>query len=261
MRLTLRAYQIAAYYASFAVFALMALALNCLCMLFGSFVKPAVREPLTQRLVHRAFMIFVRWLSLAGIVPVRYEGFERWPKSRGLVVAANHPGLVDVGWLLARLPEAVCVTKPDVRQNPLYGATARCAGYLYSDRGLQLLRSAAEKIARGQTLLVFPEGTRSREGTLNPLKPGFVAVARIARAPIQLVRITCDSALLTKERPWWVVPHLPATVTVALGPCLEPPGRDTDGVVDRIEAWFEQGETPVAARPPRTGSVQLPVHT
>jgi len=36
----------------------------------------------------------------------------------------------------------------------------------------------------------------------------------------------------------WRVPRLPATVTVTLGPCLPPPGRDTAGIVAGIEAWF-----------------------
>jgi 1-acyl-sn-glycerol-3-phosphate acyltransferase len=260
MRFIARAYQVAAYYASFALFAVLAFSLNVFSLLFGWIPGLAGRERFFQRLVHRAFAIFVGWVSSTRIVPVRYEGFGRWPARSGLVVVANHPGLMDVGWLIARVPEALCIYKPDVGHNPLFGATARCAGYISSERGGRLLREAAAKISQGHTVLVFPEGTRTREGALNPLKPGFVVMARLSHAPIQLVRITCDSALLTKGRPWWKVPALPATVTVTLGPCLPPPGKDTAVVVDEIEAWFRQTPAePIHAI--RHGSVHSEAHT
>jgi hypothetical protein len=77
-------------------------------------------------------------------------------------------------------------------------------------------------------------------------------MARLARAPIQLIRITCDSKLMTKGQPLWRVPRLPAAVTVTLGPCLPPPGGDTAAVVAGIEAWFRRipaDDRPVQAPP------------
>jgi 1-acyl-sn-glycerol-3-phosphate acyltransferase len=145
---------------------------------------------------------------------------------------------MDVGWLLARIPEAACIYKPAIQSSPLYGAIARRAGYLSSNCGHHLLRDASAKVSAGQTLLVFPEGTRSRNGNLNPLKPGFVAIARLAGAPIQLVRIACDSELLTKQHRWWRAPSLPARVTLTLGPCLPSPDADTEAVIEEIERWF-----------------------
>jgi 1-acyl-sn-glycerol-3-phosphate acyltransferase len=261
MRFILRAYQITAYYASFALFAVLSFALNFFCLLVGWMPGLAGRERFFQRLVHKDFAFFVWFITTARIVPVRYKGFARWPASPGLVVVANHPGLMDIGWMLARLPEAICIYKPDVANNPLYGATARCAGYLASNHARLLLRNAAAKVAAGHTLLVFPEGTRTRAGALNPLKPGFVVMARMARAPIQLVRITCDSALLTKARSWWMVPRLPAHVTVTLGPCLPPPSGDTDSVVADIEAWFRLPVDAPAGEPVRHPTLQATAHT
>jgi hypothetical protein len=86
-------------------------------------------------------------------------------------------------------------------------------------------------------------------------------MARMAQAPIQLVRITCDSALLTKARAWWFVPRLPATVTVTLGPCLPPPDGDTASVVAGIEAWFRQAADVPLGTPVRHGPVEAPAHT
>jgi 1-acyl-sn-glycerol-3-phosphate acyltransferase len=233
-----KAWLAAAYYASVLFFAVFSLALNLFCLLFGWLPGLAGRERLFQRLVHLDFALFALWVRMAGLVKLRYEGFDRWPKGRGLVVAINHPGLLDIAWMLARIPEAICIYKPSVGHNPLYGATARRAGYLSGDMGHLLLRAAAAKVAAGHTLLVFPEGTRTRGAGPNPLKPGFVAMARMAGAPIQLVHIGCDSDLLTKESGVLRLPRLPAAVTVAAGPCLPPPGPDTSAVVDEVEAWL-----------------------
>jgi 1-acyl-sn-glycerol-3-phosphate acyltransferase len=238
MRALLTAYQVAAYYTSFGVFAVLALVLNWFCLLASWLPGTDARERFFQRCVHRQFALFIRWLNFSGVVPVHYQGFARRTERGGRVIVANHPTLMDVGWLLARVPEAICIYKPDIGHNPFYGATARRAGYLASNGGHHLLRTAAAKLAAGHTLLVFPEGTRSRNGQLNPLKPGFVAMARLAGVPIQLVQIHCDSDLLGKERPWWKVPHLPARITVSLGPCLPPPSAETADVVEEIEAWF-----------------------
>jgi 1-acyl-sn-glycerol-3-phosphate acyltransferase len=259
MRFIVRAYQIIAYYASFVLFAVLAFSLNVFSLLFGWIPGLSGKERFFQRMVHRAFAVFVGFVSRARIVPVRYVGFDQWP-SRPVLVVANHPGLMDVGWVIARVPELSCIYKPDIGHSPLFSFTARRAGYLSSEHGRRLLRTAAAKLADGHSVLVFPEGTRTRQGDLNPLKPGFVVMARMAPAPIQLVRIICDSALLTKGPPWWRVPPLPATVTVTLGPCLPPPGTDTAAVVTEIEAWFHQGLA-ASARDARHASVHSGART
>ena len=245
MRVFLPAYHLLAYHLSFLLFGMLGLALNLACLGFGWLPATARTERFFQRVIHRHCAFWLRWLSWARLVRFRFDGFEALPRHRGLVLAANHPGLMDATYLLARLPEAVFLFKPAIRRNPVLGAAARRAGYLASDGGHDALRAAAEKVAAGHTLVVFPEGTRSREGVLQPFKPGFILVARRAGAPIQLVRITCDSRLLVKGRAWWKMPRLRAHITIALGPCLPPPppplDEKTETILAGIEAWFRAG--------------------
>ena len=122
----------------------------------------------------------------------------------------------------------------------MLGAAARRAGYLGNDGGHDLVRRAAEKISAGQTLVVFPEGTRKPPSeTLLPFKPGFVLIARRARVPIQLVRITTDSDVLTKGRAWWRLPRFPAHIEVAAGPLVPTDTTaSTAELTAGIEAWF-----------------------
>jgi 1-acyl-sn-glycerol-3-phosphate acyltransferase len=187
---------------------------------------------------------------------VRYRGFERLPRG-GLVLAANHPALIDITCLLARVPEAVCIFKPAIRRNPVLGAAARRAGYLASDGGHELVRLTAAKVAAGHTLVVFPEGTRTPPGEgLLPFKPGFVLIARRAQVPIQLVRITTTSDVLTKGCAWWRLPRFPARIEVTAGPLLPTDtAASTTELAADIEAWFRLPPTGDTACAPAPGAL------
>ena len=208
------------YYLTLLLFAAGGLELSLSSFLFGWLPATDRTERFFQRLIHRHFAFFHWWCEIARLVHVRYRGFER-RQAGGFVLAANHPALIDITCLLARMPEAVCIFKPAIRRNPVLGAAARRAGYLGSDGGHDLVRRAAAKVAAGHTLVVFPEGTRTPPGkALLPFKPGFVLIARRARAPIQLVRITTDSDVLTKGCAWWRLPRFPAHIEVTAGPLI-----------------------------------------
>ncbi len=231
-------YHLLAYYLTLLLFGGCGLNLSLLALCAGLSRSTPDQERFFQRMIHRHFALFHRWCAAMELVKVRYHGFESLP--RGAVIATNHPALIDITCLLARVPEAVCIFKPGIRRNPVLGAAARRAGYLASDGGHELLRHAAEKVAAGNTLIVFPEGTRTPPGgAIQPFKPGFVIIARRARAPIQLVRISTDSNVLTKGRAWWRLPHFPAHINLVAGPLI---AVDTETnpatVAAEIEGWF-----------------------
>jgi 1-acyl-sn-glycerol-3-phosphate acyltransferase len=236
-------YNLLAYYLTLLMFGVFGLELSAVCVLAGLLPHAERRERLFQRVIHRHFALFHWWCERAHLVYVRYSGFERLPKG-GAVLVSNHPALIDVTCLLARIPEALCIFKPAIRRNPVLGAAARSAGYLSGDGRHELIRTAAERVAAGNLLLVFPEGTRTPPAVpLLPFKPGFVVIARRAGAPIQLVRITTDSDVLTKGRAWWRLPRFPAHIEVAAGPLIAvDPGMETADVVSMIEGWFQAEE-------------------
>ncbi|MDP2139110.1 MAG: lysophospholipid acyltransferase family protein [Candidatus Didemnitutus sp.] len=233
------AYYYPVYYGTLLLFAAGGLELSLLSLLAGWLPATERTERFFQRLIHWHLAFFHGWCALTGLVHVQYHGFGGRPAG-GLVLAANHPSLIDITCLLARLPEAVCIFKPAIRRNPVLGAAARRAGYLGSDGGHELVRGAAKKVAAGHTLIVFPEGTRTPPGlALLPFKPGFVVIARRARVPVQLVRITTDSDLLTKGCRWWRLPGLPARVEITAGPLIATDSpASTSQLTAEIEAWF-----------------------
>jgi 1-acyl-sn-glycerol-3-phosphate acyltransferase len=227
------------YYGTLLLFALWSGAVSA----WGAMLAwlPASRrsERRFQFLIHRQFGHFLRWLALVRAVTVEYRGWERIPAGPAVVVA-NHPGLLDVGFVLARVPAGICIFKGAIRHNLLFSAAARRAGYLANDGALDLVRGATEKLAGGATLVVFPEGTRTPPGgAIGPFRPGFAAIARRAGVPVQLIRVSCDGELLGKRRAWWKLPQLPVRIVVQAGPRLNPgAAASTAALVAEVEAWF-----------------------
>ncbi|HEX2861270.1 MAG TPA: lysophospholipid acyltransferase family protein [Lacunisphaera sp.] len=244
-------YHLPAYYLTLFFFGVGGLGLSFFSLATAWLPATEGTERFFQRLIHWHFALFHWWCRAARLVYVRYRGFERW-QGGGQVLAANHIALIDITCLLARLPEALCIFKPAIRRNPVLGAAARRAGYLGNDGGPDLVRRAAGKVAAGNTLIVFPEGTRRPPGGgLQPFKPGFVLIARRARCPIQLVRIETDSDVLTKGVRWWGLPRFPAHIEVTLGPLVPTDTPASTGeLAAEIEAWFRAPATPACASTP-----------
>ena len=252
----LRAYQLIAYYVTLLLFAAGGLELSAISLAFGWLPSTEPIERFFQRLIHWHFVAFHAWCDVFALVRVRYEGFERIPAG-GVVLVGNHVSLIDITCLLARVPEAVCVFNPAIRRNPVLGAAARRAGYLGNDGGPDLVRTAANKVAAGNPLVIFPEGTRAPSPhTPLPFKAGFALIARRAHAPIQLVRIMTDSDLLTKGRAWWRLPRFPAHVVVTAGPLI--PADSAGSAADlaaQVETWFRQTPRDDATCAPTFGAV------
>lgn len=205
------------YYLSWLLFGLGGLALNLACL---PLLLLRDRERLgrrTRATTRRLFEFWVRWLHVSNCIRITWIGFDR-PLPSGIVYVANHPSLVDAPFLLARLPDTACIFKPALLRNPCIGPAARMCGYVSAgEQGVDLIRAAAARIDAGQSMLIFPEGTRTSEGrTLNPLKPGFALIAQRARCGVQLIRARTSPRLVRRGRAWWRVPPPPGWVEFTL---------------------------------------------
>lgn len=244
------------YYASLLLFALWSGTVSAWGALLAWLPASRRAERRFQHLIHRQFGHFLRWLAACRVVAVDYRGWDRM-QTAPCVMVANHPGLLDVGFLLARVPAGICIFKGAIRHNLLFSAAARRAGYLANDGALDLVRGGTEKIRAGATLIVFPEGTRTPpSGALGPFRPGFALIARRAGVPVQLVRLSCDGELLGKRRAWWKLPQLPVRIAVQAGPRLDPgAAASTAALVAEVEAWFRDSVPPEFATMPATATL------
>jgi 1-acyl-sn-glycerol-3-phosphate acyltransferase len=197
---------VVAYWLSWVLFIAVGLLLNLGCAPFTLLPRRAAREQAVRRLMRRLFTFWVNWHDACGVINVRFVGFDR-PLPPRTVFIANHPTIVDATFLLSRLPDTICIFKPALMRHPAIGPAAIMAGYASGDTGIDLVRDVTVRINAGQSLLVFPEGTRTEPGTvLGPLKPGFALIASRARAAVQLVVVRSSPGLGRRGIPWWRPP-------------------------------------------------------
>lgn len=140
-----------------------------------------------------------------------------------LILAVNHPGLLDALMVLSRLPNVTCILKASLMRNPLWGAGARLAGYIRNDLFLGAVNLAVDELHRGSQLLLFPEGTRSDPMPLGELEMGAAYVSYRSGIPIQTLIIEQDSRFLGKGWPWLKRPDMPMHFRIRLGRRFDAP--------------------------------------
>jgi len=159
-----------------------------------------------QRAMHYTFRLFVLEMSVLGVMSYEVQGRERLRRG-GTLVVANHPSLIDVVLLIALMPEADCIVKQALWRNPFLRWPVAWADYTPNgDSAEQLVESAAAKLRAGRSLVVFPEGTRSRPGQPLAMQRGAARIALAAGAEVLPVTIVCEPPMLGKHQPWYRVP-------------------------------------------------------
>ncbi len=231
MTLITRAWWIIRAGLGYGVFGLGSLLLGIL--LLGLITLPARRRHiLTRRAISLAARLYLRFLSGLGLV--HFELPDPAPLQQpGQLVVANHPSLLDAIILMALMPDACFVVKAATAHNAFTSLLVFLAGYLPNDQaGPELVAKAAGAIGEGQVLMIFPEGTRTRDLNTLVFKRGAANIALQARCALLPVAIHLANPLLRKQDPWYQLPKgptrftlqlLPAIPTDALDPAL-PPG-------------------------------------
>ena len=131
-------------------------------------------------------------------------GRERFREDRTYVVVANHQSLVDILVLFRLFRHFRWVSKVENFRIPLVGQVMRMNRYIEIDRGKadsvrRMLRACEEALREGNSVLIFPEGTRSETGELRPFKIGAFELARSSRCPILPVVVDGTARALPKR--------------------------------------------------------------
>lgn len=161
-------------------------------------------------------------LGLAG-VDVRVHAQAPLPEGPAIYVS-NHESALDVWALLRAIPRNVrFIAKKELFRIPVFGWYLRLARFVAVDRrdhaqAIQALRRAGEIVRAGTSLVVFPEGTRSPDGRVQPFKKGPFVLAMEARVPVVPVAIAGAFGLAPKQR---LEVHR-GTIRIAIGEAVLP---------------------------------------
>lgn len=185
------------------------------------------------------FRIFLGTLSLSRRFSFDLEALDTLRDTPSLIIAPNHPCLLDAVMVISRLPNVACVLKAELMNNIFLGAGARLARYVRNEPVRRMIRSAIRDFDCGSHLLLFPEGTRTTFYPVNPLKGSIGLIAMHAQIPVQTVLIETDSGYLGKGWSLFRMPPMPIHYRVRLGRRFDPP-RHARRFMAELEHYFSQ---------------------
>ncbi|HEX7815955.1 lysophospholipid acyltransferase family protein, partial [Dyella sp.] len=113
--------------------------------------------------------------------------------------------------------DANCIVKQGLWRNPCTRGPVTTAQYISNNGSPEMLEEAAQVLRDGQTLIVFPEGTRTRPGCTPVFHRGAAAIATRGARIITPVFITVQPTTLTKAEPWYRIPDRRVQVHLRVG--------------------------------------------
>lgn len=226
-------------YGGLILFATICLLWSMIATLLAPFLPRKIATPIGQRAIMTGFRFYLAALKFTGLVRLDLSDLDTLRTERALIIAPNHPSLIDVVLIASRLPHFVCIMKASIWDNLLLGGGARLAGYIRNDAPKDMIRRAAAAAQEGNQLLIFPEGTRTVTPPINDFKGGFGLIAKKAGVPIQTVFIDTNSPFLGKGWPLLKMPDFPLTYKVRLGQRFEVKG-DVKMFIAELEQYFRQ---------------------
>ena len=153
---------------------------------------------------HRCARAWSRLILLTTGVRVRVAGLDGLPRESACIFVANHQSIYDIPILFWALPfQLRIIAKASLGRFPVLGWHLRYTGHLLVERertGAATLKHVAAMAAGGRSLIVFPEGTRSRDGRVGPFKRGLFLMAIEAGLPIVPVSLAGSRRVMLKGR-------------------------------------------------------------
>lgn len=171
--------------------------------------RPERRARTFRRAITGGFRVLHDWARFMRLVDHDPRAVQDHTGGEPCVIVANHPTWVDTSAMFSAFPNLVTVVKPWTYDQWWAHRLLAGAGFIRSPglegsdlRSLEAVLDSAEKrLAEGVRVLVFPEGTRSPEGSILPFGRLAFEIACRTNVPVYPVAITCDPPWLSKEHP------------------------------------------------------------
>jgi 1-acyl-sn-glycerol-3-phosphate acyltransferase len=149
---------------------------------------------------------YCRMSAIMAGVKITFDGLENIQPDTGYIVVANHQSLLDIPITVGMLPLSIrMLAKKELFRIPIFGPAMRAAGHVSIDRDnpRKAIASLAEASRRMREqnicIMMYPEGTRSVDGVVQPFKRGAFRTAHQLDAPILPIAIAGTCRVLPKK--------------------------------------------------------------
>jgi 1-acyl-sn-glycerol-3-phosphate acyltransferase len=185
---------------------------------------------------------------------IRFTGREKLPWRGGAVLVANHESLSDIPALFGLYRPFKWVSKESMFRAPFLGWNMTLNRYVPLRRGdkesiARMMATCEEWLDRGVPVMIFPEGTRSKDGNLQPFKDGAFRLSIAKQVPIFPIVVTGTHDTLPKHG-WIFSGRADCRVAVLDAVLPGPFGQDAPALRDHVRGLIEAEKTRVAGNLP-----------
>ncbi len=166
--------------------------------------SPMTSQKIGQFMVKYAFKVVMFWTGTR----TRRIGLENIPKDTPVMFACNHKSLLDACIMYDTLSvPAGFVAKKELRKAPIFNRWMLLLNCFFLDRedirsGVKMILHSIDCINNGVSIIIAPEGTRSKTGEMNPFKEGSFKIATRTNCPIIPVAISGTDDLFENHKPF-----------------------------------------------------------
>jgi 1-acyl-sn-glycerol-3-phosphate acyltransferase len=232
-------------YEYFALYSSLTL-LGFICLAWSAFAIPLyfilprrIGTAVGRRGIMWGFRLYAWSLSVTRAYRLDLHDIDALKGGPPVILAPNHPSLIDALLILTRHPNIVCVMKSALMNNVFLGSGSRLARYVRNDSSRHMVKESVAHLRDGGVLLLFPEGTRTIRSPINPLVGSVGLIAKHAQAAVQTLVIETDSPFLGKGWPLFKRPDLPIVYRVRLGKRFDPP-TDVPAFTAELDRYYKQ---------------------
>ena len=189
--------------------------------------------------------VWAKSIVIAAGIDLRTENLERIEPDKRYILIANHYSYLDIPCIVAALPSQPVrfMAKVSLFKIPIFGWSLGRAGFIPIDRknrrtAVQSLNLAADRIRKGNTIVIFPEEGRSRERTMRPFQRGAFLLA--LKSEKTIIPLALDSTFDVWPAGAWRIK--PGRVTIKVGTPIETAGlglRDKDRLLQEAQTQIE----------------------
>ena len=179
------------------------------------------------------------WLRASG-TKLEISGQENVDPERSYVVVANHQSTLDIMVCFLAIPLPIrYLAKKELFRIPLLAQAMRAVGIIEVDRAARsavhnsVNRQAKDLLAHNRSLIIYPEGTRPRDGVLHPFKKGAFTMAIASQLPVLPLSMHGTYEAAVPGKPWF----RGGSVSAVIDPAIETEGMthaDADALRDEI---------------------------
>lgn len=198
--------------------------------------------PLSWR--YRFTVVWPRMVIAAArvLVGIRHEvrGLHNLPDAP-VILLSKHQSTWETLFFPSYLPRELCyVFKRELLYLPFFGWGIGLLKMIHIDRRRggdafeQMVAQGTRKLAEGRSIIIFPEGTRTRPGSRGRYRSGGTRLA--VRTGAAIVPIAVNSGELWPRK---ALVLRPGTITVSIGAPIAPAGREADSLRSEVEGWIE----------------------